>query len=81
MNNINDKGKMSALLKIAAEKLGTTPENLSSAAKSGDMGKLLKENESQKVNEVINNPEKLRELLKSEEAKKLMKAFGLKGSE
>ena len=45
------------------------------------MGKLLKENESQKVNEVINNPEKLRELLKSEEAKKLMKAFGLKGSE
>ena len=59
MNNINDKDKMSALLKIAAEKLGTTPENLSSAAKSGDMGKLLK----------------------SEEAKKLMKAFGLKGSE
>ena len=79
MNNINssDNEKLKAMLKTAAEKLGTNPENLKAAAQNGEISKLLSSEQNKALKEFLSDPEKARKLLLSKQAKDLMKNMGL----
>lgn len=43
------------------------------------VGSSLNENQRRKINSILSDPQKLRELLSSPEAKELMKKFGSRG--
>lgn len=67
------------LLKITAQRLGTTPDELKKAAASGEMGKLLSganAQDTEAMNKVLGDPEAAKKLLNSKEAQNLMKLFG-----
>ena len=83
MNNINanDNEKLMAMLKITAQKLGANPEDLKSAAESGDIAKLLSGEQNKALREFLSDPEKARKLLLSRQAKDLMKNMGLESKE
>ena len=70
MNNI-DNEKLKAMLKAAAEKLGTTPENLKNAAENGDLSKILAASKNEGLKNLLSDPEKARAIINSEKAKKL----------
>ena len=78
MSNINDNEKIKAMLKFAAEKLGTTPENLKTAAQNGEISNLLKNSQNHSINAILKDPEKAKKLLSSNEAKNLFKKLGIK---
>ena len=79
MNNINasDNEKLKAMLKTAAEKLGTNPEDLKAAAQNGEISKFLSSEQNKALKEFLSDPEKARKLLLSKQAKDLMKNMGL----
>ena len=83
MNNINasDNEKLKAMLKTAAEKLGTNPEDLKAAAQNGEIAKLLSGQQNKALNEFLSDPEKARKLLLSKQAKDLIKKMGLDDKE
>lgn len=80
-NSNNDNKKLTELLKLTAEKLGTTPDNLKSAAQNGDLSKILANSQNENIKKILSDPEKTKKLLMSEQAKKLMKQMGLENKE
>ena len=65
------------MLKITAERLGTTPDALKQAAQNGTMGQILGKDsqESAALQKVLSDPEAAKKLLSSPQAKKLMDMF------
>lgn len=71
MNN----NQIENLLQIAAQRLGTTPENLKAAAESGQLQNAVDTKGNEKLKEILSNPEEARKLLSTPQAQKLMKMF------
>lgn len=80
MNNI-DSEKLKAMLKAAADKLGTTPENLKNAAEKGDLSQILSASKNENLKNLLSDPEKARALINSEKAKKLKDLLSSGGKE
>ena len=73
MNN----NQMENLLKLAASRLGTTPENLMQAAKNGEMSNIMGNNpQSEQLSKVLSDPQAAKKLLSSPQAMQLLKMFG-----
>ena len=70
MNN----NQLENLLKITAERLGTTPQALKNAAKKGDMGKILGSvPESEQLKKVLSDPDAAKKLLSTPQAQQLLR--------
>ena len=76
MNESNmDNGRLEALLKITAQRLGSTPEELKRAAQNGTLSKLLgnvAEGDSAALQKVLSDPEAAKKLLATPQAQKLL---------
>ncbi len=67
------------LISQLSQKLGTSPEQLSDAAKNGDVSGILKNSnnpQAAEVSRVLNDPEQTKKLLQSPQAQALMKMLG-----
>lgn len=76
--NFNNN-QLEALLKITAQRMGTTPEALKNAAENGELNKVLGSmsgNESAAMQKVLSDPQAAQKLLSSPQAQKLMQMFG-----
>lgn len=81
-NNMpNSPQQLEAMLKLTAQRLGTTPEALKTAAQSGELTKMLGQNtaEGSALQKVLSDPEAAKKLLSTPQAQKLMKLFGQQG--
>lgn len=68
---------INSVLMGLSKKLNTSPEELENAAGKGDLSDIIKNSgQAERINSILSDPEKTRELLKSEQAQKLMKLFG-----
>lgn len=75
--NLN-QNQLEAMLKITAQRLGTTPEALKQAAQNGDFSKMLSgagQNETAAMQKVLNDPEAAKKLLSTPQAQKLLQMF------
>lgn len=71
--------QMQALLKLAAQRLNTTPEALRTAAENGSLQNITgQENSPQaaQLKKVLSDPEAAKKLLSSPAAQKLLDALG-----
>ena len=69
------------LLSELSKKLGVSKDEVTSAAKKGDVQGLLKNADSEEArqfNEVLSDPEKTKQVLNSPQAKAIMKLLGEK---
>ncbi len=75
MNN----NQLENLLKIAAERLGTSPDALKKAAESGQLDKVIgNSQDASEFQRVLSDPEAAKKLLSSPQAQKLLELFGKK---
>lgn len=73
MDNSNfniSQNKLDSMLKTASEKLGTSPDKLKNQLKQGNFD-ALKSNPN--LNAILNNPEKLRQILQSEQIQNILR--------
>lgn len=78
MNEPDSNNKLEALLKITAQRLGSTPEALKQAAQNGDLSKMLGnagQAESAAMQKILSDPEAAKKLLSSPQAQALLKMF------
>lgn len=69
-----DNTTLNNLLKIASQRLGTTPEALKEAAENGTMGNIVSgKQESEMISKVLSDPEAAKKLLSSPQARQLLK--------
>lgn len=71
-----DNNRLEALLKLTAQRMGSTPEELKNAAQNGDLAGMLGNlgpNEGQAMQKVLSDPEAAKKLLSSPQAQKLLK--------
>lgn len=65
------------LLRIAASRLGTSPEALKQAAEKGEMEKLVgSAKEGEMISKVLNDPEAAKKLLSTPQAQAMLKMLG-----
>ncbi len=70
---------MQALLKLAAQRLNTTPEALRSAAEKGDLQNITgnaNSPQAEQLRRVLRDPEAAKKLLSTPAAQKLFEALG-----
>lgn len=70
---------MQALLKLAAQRLNTTPEALRSAAEKGDLQNITgntNSTQAEQLRRVLRDPEAAKKLLSTPAAQKLFEALG-----
>ncbi len=77
MNEKNqmDNSRLEALLKLTAQRMGSTPEALKAAAQNGDLASMLGNlgpSEGQAMQKVLSDPEAAKKLLSSPQAQKLL---------
>ena len=73
-NNL-DNGRLESLLKITADRLGSTPEALKKAAQDGTIGDMLGNvsgSESAAMQKVLSDPDAAKKLLSTPQAQKLL---------
>lgn len=73
-NNV-DSGRLESLLKITAERLGSTPEALKQAAQNGTLSEMLGNvpgSESAAMQKVLSDPDAAKKLLATPQAQKLL---------
>lgn len=73
-----NEAQMQALLKLAADRLNTTPEQLRSAAENGDLSNLTGQTNSpqaEQLKKILNDPNAAKKLLSSPAAQKLFEAL------
>ena len=73
--------QLQALLKLAADRLHTTPDALRSAAEKGDLSRVTGQADApqaEQINKILNDPEAAKKMLSSPAAKKLFDALGKK---
>lgn len=71
--------QMQALLKLAAQRLNTTPEALRAAAENGSLQNITGQTDSPQaaqLKKVLSDPEAAKKLLSSPAAQKLLDALG-----
>ena len=74
-----NENQMQALLKLAAQRLNTTPEALRSAAENGDLQNITGNTNSpqaEQLRRVLRDPEAAKKLLSTPAAQKLFEALG-----
>ncbi|MGN0479638.1 MAG: hypothetical protein ACI4GO_09410 [Hominenteromicrobium sp.] len=74
-----NENQMQALLKLAAERLQTTPEKLRAAAERGDLQSITgsaDNPQAEQLRRVLSDPEAAKKLLSTPAAQKLFEAFG-----
>ncbi len=67
--------QLEALLRAAAQRLGTTPEALKQAAQSGELGDRLPGADPQ-LQKALTDPEAARKLLSTPQAQQLLRLLG-----
>ena len=73
-NNV-DNGRLESLLKITADRLGSTPEALKQAAQNGTLSDMLGNvpgSESAAMQKVLSDPDAAKKLLATPQAQKLL---------
>ena len=76
MQENSSGNKMEDLLKTLSKRLGTNPEELKSAAKSGNINDILKNlnpKDSEKIKEIVTNKKAASQILSSPKAQQLLK--------
>lgn len=74
-----DKDNMQNMLNELSHRLGVSENQLKNAAQNGNVQDVLKKTDkkqAKKVEEILNDPDKTRELLSSPQAQALLKLFG-----
>lgn len=74
-NSSMDNSRLEALLKITAQRMGSTPEALKSAAQNGTLADLLgnvSPDQGQAMQKVLSDPQAAQKLLSSPQAQKLL---------
>ena len=74
-----NENQMQALLKLAAQRLNTTPEALRSAAENGDLQNITgnaNSPQAEQLRRVLRDPEAAKKLLSTPAAQKLFEALG-----
>ena len=73
--------QLQARLKLAADRLHTTPDALRSAAEKGDLSRVTGQADApqaEQIKKILNDPEAAKKMLSSPAAKKLFDALGKK---
>ncbi|MFI3207235.1 MAG: tape measure protein [Clostridia bacterium] len=74
-----NENQLDNLLKIAAKRMGTTPEALKKAAENGEMSNIVGNGkESEMISKVLSDPQAAQKLLSTPQAQQLLKMFGQK---
>lgn len=73
-----DNGKLEALLKFAAQRLGSTPEALKEAAQNGDLTQMMSQTnagqaENAAMQQALTDPEAAKKLLATPQAQAIIK--------
>lgn len=71
-----DNNKLEALLKLTAQRMGSTPEALKQAAQNGDLSQVMGNmtgSENQAMQKVLSDPEAAKKLLSTPQAQALLK--------
>lgn len=68
--NLNG-AQLDALLKLTAQRLGTTPEQLKQAAQNGNLSGVVGQTDNSALQKVLSDPEAAKKLLSSPQAQKL----------
>lgn len=79
MNQKDNRFSLEAMLKKAAENLGTSPENLKKAAQSGDLSSILDKQsggQSEQIKKVLSDPKEAQKFLNNPEVQKLINQLG-----
>lgn len=82
MNQPPDNQQLEALLKLTAQRMGTTPQALMEAAQRGDFSNILGNagaQENAALKKVLSDPEAAKKLLSTPQAQKLFQLFGGQG--
>ena len=82
MSQTPDNNQLEALLKLTAQRMGTTPQALKNAAQRGDFSHILGNANSQEnaaLQKVLSDPEAAKKLLSTPQAQKLFQLFGNQG--
>ena len=73
-----NQNELNKLLQTAAERLGTDPQSLKQKAESGELSQLLSQlspSDSQKMQQVLSDPQAANKLLSTPQAQALPKKF------
>ena len=73
-----NQNELNKLLQTAAERLGTDPQSLKQKAESGALSQLLSQlspSDSQKMQQVLSDPQAANKLLSTPQAQALLKKF------
>ncbi len=73
-----NQNELNKLLQTAAERLGTDPQSLKQKAESGELSQLLGQlspSDSQKMQQVLSDPQAANKLLSTPQAQALLKKF------
>lgn len=76
MGDKTDKNQLEALLKLTAQRMGSTPEALKQAAQNGDLSQVLGNvtgEESQAMQKVLSDPDAAKKMLSTPQAQALLK--------
>lgn len=82
MSQTPDNKQLEALLKLTAQRMGTTPQALKDAAQRGDFSHILGNasgQDSAALKKVLSDPEAAKKLLSTPQAQKLFQLFGNQG--
>lgn len=77
-----NENQLEALLKLAAQRMGTTPQALKDAAQRGDLSHLAGNASGQdaaNLRKVLSDPEAAKKLLSTLQAQKLLQLLGNQG--
>ena len=75
-----DNSRLESLLKLTAQRLGSTPEALKDAAQNGSLSQLLGQRpEGEAMQKVLSDPEAAKKLLSSAQAQALLNMLQGKG--
>lgn len=82
MNQPPKENQLEALLKLTAQRMGTTPQALKDAAQRGDFSHILGNASGQDnaaLKKVLSDPEAAKKLLSTPQAQKLFQMLGNQG--
>lgn len=76
---MSDNKNMNKLINELSKKLGVSSDKIQSAAENGNVNEILKSSDSsnaRKMEDILKDPQKTKEILNSPQAKKLLKILG-----
>ena len=76
---MSDNKNMNKLINELSKKLGVSSEKIQSAAENGNVNEILKSSDSsnaRKMEDILKDPQKTKEILNSPQAQKLLKMLG-----